>query len=160
MLARALRLRTRDWGKIFARRRKYTLDAVSLLPPSECHTRCSDTEVHSFWCFLLADLSVGVQTAARAPLCPSLQESTGNQWEGVPSWRSRSRTKTSQVNRTEHIFFWSVAHHLKELAIVIHKFSIWPLYTYSRLALVYNISYLFNTSISNRDYFQIIINTN
>ena len=22
------------------------------------------------WCFLLADLSVGVQTAARAPLCP------------------------------------------------------------------------------------------
>ena len=23
-----------------------------------------------FWCFLLADLSVGVQTAARAPLCP------------------------------------------------------------------------------------------
>ena len=23
-----------------------------------------------FWCFLLADLSVGVQTTARAPLCP------------------------------------------------------------------------------------------
>jgi len=23
-----------------------------------------------FWCFLLADLSVGVQTAVRAPLCP------------------------------------------------------------------------------------------
>ena len=23
-----------------------------------------------FWCFLLADLSVGVHTAARAPLCP------------------------------------------------------------------------------------------
>ena len=23
-----------------------------------------------FWCFLLADLSVGVQTATRAPLCP------------------------------------------------------------------------------------------
>ena len=23
-----------------------------------------------FWCFLLADLSVGVQTAARVPLCP------------------------------------------------------------------------------------------
>ena len=38
-----------------------------------------------FWCFLLADLSVGVQTAARAPFCPSLQESTGNHWEGVPS---------------------------------------------------------------------------
>ena len=38
-----------------------------------------------FWSFLLADLSVGVQTAARAPLCPFLQESTGNQWEGVPS---------------------------------------------------------------------------
>jgi len=47
--------------------------------------RCSDTDVHSFWCFLLADLSVGVQTAARAPFCPSLQESIGNQWEGVPS---------------------------------------------------------------------------
>ena len=39
-----------------------------------------------FWCFLLADLSVGVETAARAPFCPFfLQESTGNQWEGVPS---------------------------------------------------------------------------
>ena len=39
-----------------------------------------------FWCFLLADLSVGVQTAARAPSLSSfLQESTGNQWEGVPS---------------------------------------------------------------------------
>jgi len=25
-----------------------------------------------FWCFLLADLSVGVQTAARAPICPLL----------------------------------------------------------------------------------------
>ena len=38
-----------------------------------------------FWCFLLADLSVRVQTAARAPFCPFLQESAGNQWEGVPS---------------------------------------------------------------------------
>ena len=31
-----------------------------------------------FWCFLPADLTVGVQTAARAPFCPSLLESTGN----------------------------------------------------------------------------------
>jgi len=72
-------------GKIFARTRKYTLDTVSFSPPSECHTRCSGTEVHSFRCFLLVDLSVGVQTTARAPLCPSLQESTGDQREGVPS---------------------------------------------------------------------------
>ena len=50
--------------------------------------------VQSFWCFLLADLSVGVQTAARAPFCPSLQDPTGNQREGVPSLRLRSRTKT------------------------------------------------------------------
>ena len=29
-----------------------------------------------FWCFLLADLSVGVQTAARVPLCPFFCRST------------------------------------------------------------------------------------
>ena len=72
-------------GKDFCWKEKYTLDTASFSPPSECHTRCSDTEVHSFWCFLLADLSVGVQTAARAPLCPSLQDYTDIQWEGVPS---------------------------------------------------------------------------
>ena len=45
-----------------------------------------------FWCFLLADLSVGVQTAARVPLCPlfcrnpqvtSGKESLADGWGGA-----------------------------------------------------------------------------
>ena len=67
-----------------------------------------------FWCFLLADLSVGVQTAARAPFCPSLQEFTGNQWEGVHSWRVRLRTKTSQVNRPEEDAFLTIPHQIAQ----------------------------------------------
>ena len=64
---KCLRLRTSD-QRIFLPEGDNT-HTVSL-PPSECHTRCSETWVDSFWCFLLADLSVGVHTAARAPLCP------------------------------------------------------------------------------------------
>jgi len=58
-------------GKYFCLKRDNTHTYTQFfLPPSECHTRCSETWVDSFWCFLLADLSVGVHTAARAPLCP------------------------------------------------------------------------------------------
>ena len=81
----SLEITHKGLGKDFCQNEKTYTRYSSFLPPSECHTRCSDTEVQSFWCFLLADLSVGVQTAARAPFCPSLQESTGNQWEGVPN---------------------------------------------------------------------------
>jgi len=90
-------LETGVGGNVWQIFREYTLEKGCLpevekihntqfrLPPSECHSRCSDTEVQSFWCFLLADLSVEVQTAATAPFCPSLQVSTGSQREGVPS---------------------------------------------------------------------------
>jgi len=73
---------TRDG--LFAGTRKHTLYTVSFnhLQSASHVIRYGGVE---FWCFLLADLSVGVQTAARAPFCPSLQESTVNQWEGVPS---------------------------------------------------------------------------
>jgi len=75
-----------DLDLVNARIRDGTIHKTQFrLPPLECHSRCSDTEVQSFWCFLLVDLSLGVQTAARAPFCPSLQISTGSQREGVPS---------------------------------------------------------------------------
>ena len=56
-------------GRFLLEGKIYTRHSSLCLPPSKCHTWCADTEVHSFWCFLLADLSVGVQTAGRAPLC-------------------------------------------------------------------------------------------
>jgi len=70
--------------RLFARRRKYTQYIVlftTFRVPSTV-LRYGGVE---FWCFLLADLSVGVQTAARVPFCPSLQVSTDCQREGVPS---------------------------------------------------------------------------
>ena len=69
LLARALRLRTSDRRRFLPEGDSTHTHTQFLLPPPECHTRCSDTWVDSFWCFLLADLNVGVQTAARAPLC-------------------------------------------------------------------------------------------
>ena len=106
------------------REKTYTQHTV-FLPPSECHTRCSDTEVPSFWCFLLADSSVGVQTAARVPFCPSLQESTGNQWEGVSSWRVRLRTKTSQVNRLKHVYIYIYSNYWYIIINIKINHSIW-----------------------------------
>ena len=72
LLARALGLRTSDWR-------------ILLLEGDNTHTHIHSyffyhlqsatrgaqiREWTVFWCFLLADLSVGVQTGARAPLCP------------------------------------------------------------------------------------------
>ena len=51
LLARALRLRTSDW-RIFLPEGDNTHIYTFLLPPSECHTRCSDTWVDSFLVFL------------------------------------------------------------------------------------------------------------
>ena len=105
-----------SWGyaqgtreRLFARGRKdpqYTVSFTAFRVPFTA-LRYGGAE---FWCFLLADLSVGVQTAARAPFCPSLQVSTGSQREGVPSWRGRLRTKTSQVNRPEQHSFPECVH--------------------------------------------------
>ena len=79
-----------------------------------------------FWYFLLADLSVGVQTAARAPLCPLFcRKFAGIQWERVLSWRLRPRTKTSRStgrNRNNDSslksFFHSFKLKIKEMRFV------------------------------------------
>ena len=85
LLAHALGLRTSDW-RIFLPEGDNTHTYTQFFYHLQSATRGAQIRGWTvFWCFLLADLSVGVQTAARAPFCPSLQESTGNQWEGVPS---------------------------------------------------------------------------
>ena len=85
MLARASRLRTSDWDIFLPEGdNTHTYTQLFLTTFRVPYAVLRDVG-EQFWCFLLADLSVGVQTAARAPFCPSLQESTGNQWEGVPS---------------------------------------------------------------------------
>ena len=70
------------------------------------HSRCSDTEVCHLWCFSLADLIVGVQMAARAPLCPLLfRYSQTEQNEGAPAREDKPRTKTHPVNRRKQRIF-------------------------------------------------------
>ena len=98
-------LRTRDWKRGCLPEREYTHNTQFFLPPSECHTRCSDTEVHSFGVSCWLTWASECKRPLGRPFVLFLQESTGNQWEGVPSWRLRSRTKTSQVNRTEQFPF-------------------------------------------------------
>ena len=55
-----------------------------------------------FWCFLLADLSVGVQTAARAPLCPLFCRNpraiSGK--ESLADGRGRARRRPGQPDGT------------------------------------------------------------
>jgi len=66
------------------------------------HSRCSDTEVCHLWCFSLADLIVGVQMAARAPLCPLLfRYSQTEQHKDTLAREDKLRTKTTLVNRRE-----------------------------------------------------------
>ena len=68
---------------LFSRTRKDTLYTVSF---NHLQGAIHGAPIRRFRVLVfLASLGVGVQTAARAPFCPSLQESTGNQWEGVPS---------------------------------------------------------------------------
>ena len=47
-----------------------------------------------FWCFSLADLSVGVQMAVRAPICSLLCRCSQITGKGVHSRRARSHRKT------------------------------------------------------------------
>ena len=70
LLARALRLRTSDWG-IFLPEGDNTHTYTQFFYHLQSATRSAQRRGWTvFWCFLLADLSVGVHTAARAPLCP------------------------------------------------------------------------------------------
>ena len=70
LLARALRLRTSDW-RIFLPKGDNTHTDTQFFHHLQSATRGAQIRGWTvFWCFLLADLSVGVQTAARAPLCP------------------------------------------------------------------------------------------
>ena len=79
LLARALRLRTSDWG-IFLPEGDNIHTDTQFFYHLQNDTRGAQRRGWTFfWCFLLADLSVGVHTAARAPSLSSfLQESTGN----------------------------------------------------------------------------------
>jgi len=83
-------------GRIFARGRKHTHKTQFFLPPSECHTRCSETEVHGFGVSCWLTWASECKRPLGRPFVLFLQESTGYQWEGVPSWRLRSRAKTFQ----------------------------------------------------------------
>ena len=70
LLARALRLRTSDW-RIFLPEGDNTHTYTQLFYHLQSSTRGAQIRGWTvFSCFLLADLSVGVHTAARAPLCP------------------------------------------------------------------------------------------
>ena len=70
LLARALRLRTSD-RRIFLPKGDNTHPDTQFFYHLQSTTRGAQIRGWTvFWCFLLADLSVGVQTAARAPLCP------------------------------------------------------------------------------------------
>ena len=55
-----------------------------------------ETEVHSFGVSCWLTWASECKRPLGRPFVFFLQESTGKQWEGVPSWRLRSRTKTSQ----------------------------------------------------------------
>jgi len=70
--------------RLFAKGRRYTQYTVLFTTFRAPSTVFRDGGAE-FWCFLLADLSVEVQTAARAPICPSLQVFTDCQREGVLS---------------------------------------------------------------------------
>ena len=70
LLARALRLRTSD-RRIFLPKGDNTHTDTQFFYHLQSATRGAQIRGWTvFWCFLLADLSVGVYTAARAPLCP------------------------------------------------------------------------------------------
>ena len=66
LLARASRLRTSDRGIFLPEGDNTQLFFTTFRVPYAVLRDGGE----QFWCFLLADLSVGVQTAARAPFCP------------------------------------------------------------------------------------------
>ena len=61
-----------------------------------------------FWCFSLADLSVGVQTAARAPICPLRCRCSQVTRRKVSLADGQGRTeRRTQVNRQEQVLLFS-----------------------------------------------------
>ena len=73
-------------------------------PPSEHSFAVLRYGGVSLWCFSPADLIVGVQTAARTPLCSLLfQVHTGGAERRCPSLRDRPRAKISLVNLPEQL---------------------------------------------------------
>ena len=103
-----LRLGTRDWGKIFAWGRKHTHIYTVLLTTFRVPYAVLRDVGEQFWCFLLADLSVGVQTAARAPLCPLFcrnpQVTSGK--ESLADGWGRARRRPGQPDGTELIILY------------------------------------------------------
>ena len=90
--------------RLFARARKYTQHIVPFTTfrvPSTV-LRYGGVE---FWCFLLVDLSVGVQTAAREPICPLLcrYSQIARRKVSVTDGQGCTQRRT-QVNRPEQIF--------------------------------------------------------
>ena len=69
---------------------------------------------YSLWCFSLADLIVGVQTAARARLCSLLfRYSQTEQNKGALARDDKPRAKTIPVNRREHdLISWEFIYYM------------------------------------------------
>ena len=63
-------LRTRDWGIFLPERENTDTQYTVIFTTFRVPYAVLRDGGEQFWCFLLVDLSVGVQTAARAPLCP------------------------------------------------------------------------------------------
>ena len=97
----SLEVTDKGLGKDLCQNEKYTLEVVSFLPPSECIRGAPIRRCIVFGVSCWLTWASECKRPLGRPFCPFLQEATGNQWEGVPSWRSRSGMKTSQVNRTE-----------------------------------------------------------
>jgi len=89
--------------------REESISYPVIWPPSEHPFTVFRYGGVSLWCFSLADLIVGVQTAARAPLCPLLfRYSQTEQNEGALAREDKPRTKTTLVNRREQLFISAV----------------------------------------------------
>ena len=104
LLARALRLRTSDW-RIFFPEGDNTHTYTQFFYHLQSATRGAQIRGWTvFWCFLLADLSVGVHTAARAPFCPLFFAGIRGQPAGRrPQLTGEVVHEDVPVNRTEHL---------------------------------------------------------
>ena len=107
LLARASLVTNKGLGSIFAwkREHRYTVHSYFLTTFRVPYAVLRDVG-EQFWCFLLADLSVGVQTAARAPLCPLFcrkpQVTSGK--ESLADGWGRARRRPGQPDGTTHIW--------------------------------------------------------
>ena len=110
-------------GKIFAWGRKHTHIYTVLSTTFRVPYAVLRDGGAQFWCFLLADLSVGVQTAARAPLCPLFcrnpQVTSGK--ESLADGWGRARRRPGQPDGT---FTFAVFEKvLKSLTLLSSKFK-------------------------------------